>query len=242
MPIGRVPLKRHELLQYLGVIADFKIVIQNKTPKYETLEVVVTSATAWNWDSNVQREMLLLPNATRLPFPPTRDELLKTGTTAAYRPQYHHQTLGNDSSSPTTMTLRHGGRNPEVGEPPTAMWRIPKPTAATALSDTTGTRQRQCGAQASTATSIIGGQLTAIAVALANPSPASTQRSANHEHACLTVTHRNPKTVQNKAMKRNLTTLITNQIITTPMAPDTTLTCIRNAGKMISSLCVVKLL
>src|SRR5450759_1397112 len=91
MPVGRAPLNRRELKQYLAVIADFKIATQYKTPKHDTLEALATSATAWNWDSNAQREMLLLTNATRLPFPPTGDELLKTGTTAAHRRRHHRR-------------------------------------------------------------------------------------------------------------------------------------------------------
>lgn len=189
MPVGRPPLNRRELLHYLAVIADFKIATQYKTPTYKTLEALATSAASWNWDSNAHREMLLLSNATRLPFPPTGDELLKIGRTAAHRPRHHRRTLGNDSSSPTTLTQRYGGRYHEVGGPPTGMRWTPKPTPARAQTDAPGTGRRRCGANARTATSTIGGPPTSGAVAPPSPGPASSQRSADHEHAWLTETH-----------------------------------------------------
>ena len=102
MPVGRAPLNRQELQQYLGVIADFKRTTEFETLSYHTLEALATSTTAWNWDANAQREMLVLSNATRFPFPPTGEELQKTGSTAAQRPRYHHRKDGNDPSSPPT--------------------------------------------------------------------------------------------------------------------------------------------
>jgi hypothetical protein len=52
MPVGRPPMNRRELLQYLGVIADFKRTTKYKTLTYDTLEALAKSATAWNWDAN----------------------------------------------------------------------------------------------------------------------------------------------------------------------------------------------
>jgi hypothetical protein len=75
VPVGRPPLNRRELLQYLGIIADFKRTTKYETPSYDILEVLAKSLTAWNWDANAQSEMLVLSNAVGLPFPPRGGEL-----------------------------------------------------------------------------------------------------------------------------------------------------------------------
>jgi hypothetical protein len=67
----------------LRIIADFKRTTKYETLSYDTLEALEKSSSAWNWGANVQREMLVLSNAVRLPFPPRGGELQKTFLGAA---------------------------------------------------------------------------------------------------------------------------------------------------------------
>jgi hypothetical protein len=53
VPVGQPPLNRRKLLQYLGVIADFKRTTKYETPSYDTLKALAKSTTTWNWDANV---------------------------------------------------------------------------------------------------------------------------------------------------------------------------------------------
>jgi hypothetical protein len=105
VPVGRPPLNRRELLQYLGVIADFKRTTKYETPSYDTLEALAKSATAWNWDANAHSEMLVLSNAVGLPFPPRGGELQKTFPAAAQGPRDDLRTVGNISAPPNTENL-----------------------------------------------------------------------------------------------------------------------------------------
>jgi hypothetical protein len=95
VPVGRPPLNRRELLQYLGVIADFKRTTKYETSSYDTLEALAKSATAWNWDANVHSEMLVLSNAVGLPFLPRGGELQKTFPAVSQGPSDDLRTVGN---------------------------------------------------------------------------------------------------------------------------------------------------
>ena len=189
MPVGRPPLNRQELQQYLGVIADFKRTTEFETPSYDTLEALATSAIAWNWDANAQREMLILSNAVRIPFPPTGEELQKTGSTAAHSPRHHRRTDGNNSSSPTPKKPRRSTRNSTISGPPTPMCPSPKPTPARPLSHSTGTGQRECTATARSATTTIGGPPTARPAAAPTPGHPRTHTRAYRVQEWLTETH-----------------------------------------------------
>ena len=177
MPVGRSPLHREELQQYLGVIADFKRTTEFETPSYNTLQALATSTIAWNWDATAQREMLLLSNAARIPFPPTGEELEKKGSTAAHRPRQHRRADGKDYSAPTPKKPRLSARHSTVGGPPTPMCPSTKPTPATPVSESTGTGHRDCGSAARSATTTIGGPPTRAPVTPPNPGPPRTHTS-----------------------------------------------------------------
>jgi hypothetical protein len=157
VPVGRPPLNRRELLQYLGVIADFKRTTKYETPSYDTLEALAKSATAWNWDANAHSEMLVLSNAVGLPFPPRGGELQKTFPAAAEGPRDDLRTVGNISAPPNTENLRYTARSPSVGGPPTAIRASPNPAGVRTVTLAAGGGRGACGAKATTVTVPVGG-------------------------------------------------------------------------------------
>jgi hypothetical protein len=157
VPVGRPPLNRRELLQYLGVIADFKRTTKYETPRYDTLEALAKSATAWNWDANAHSEMLVLSNAVGLPFPPRGGELQKTFPAAAQGPRDDLRTVGNISAPPNTENLRYTATSPSVGGPPTAIRASPNPVGVRTVTLAAGGGRGACGAKATTVTVPVGG-------------------------------------------------------------------------------------
>jgi hypothetical protein len=157
VPVGRPPLSRLELLQYLGVIADFKRTMKYETPSYDTLEALAKSATAWNWDANVHSEMLVLSNAVGLLFPPKGGELQKSFPGAAQGPRDDLRMVGNVSAPPNRENLRYTARSPSVGGPPTAMWASPNPAGVRLVTLAAGGGRGSCGAKATTVTVPVGG-------------------------------------------------------------------------------------
>jgi hypothetical protein len=182
MPVGRPPLNRRELLQYLGVIADFKRITKYETPTYDTLEALAKSATAWDWDANTHREMLVLSNAVGLPFPPRGGELQRTFLGVAQGPRNDRRTVGNGSTPLTTKNLRYNGRSPSVGGPSIAMRPSPNPAGVRPVNLAAGARGRGCGAKATTITIPVGGPPTGrLGTATKRGAPAI-HRSAHQAH------------------------------------------------------------
>jgi hypothetical protein len=160
VPVGRPPLNRRELLQYLGVIADFKRTTKYETPSYDSLEALAKSATTWNWDANAQSEMLVLSNAVGLPFLPTGGELQKTFPGAAEGPRDDRRTVGNVSAPPNKENLRYIGRSPSVSGPPTAMRASPNLAGVRPVTLDAGGGRGASGAKATTVTVPVGGPPT----------------------------------------------------------------------------------